>query len=50
MSDPVSQIIRVAHAAAGFQKFFRETYGDEPVRCPHIKKLFEALDTWKERS
>ena len=49
MSDAVSQAINVAKAAAGFQKFFRDTYGDELVRCPHLKKLFEALDAWTDQ-
>ncbi len=37
-------------AAMEFQTFFRETYGNEPVRCPHIRKLFEALDAWNRKT
>ena len=48
MSAQLTHALRVARAAAGFQKFFLETYGDEPIRCPHIRKLFDELEAWKE--
>lgn len=44
----VLQTIQVAKAAVEFQRFFRAEYGDEPVRCPHIRKLFEELDVLRE--
>ncbi len=41
---------RVAKSAAEFQKFFKERHGDDPIRCPFIRKLFADLDAWKEAS
>ena len=45
-----AKAMMVVGAVVNFEKFFMERYGDEPIRCPYIKAIFDALADWRKET